>query len=67
MTLEEKIRKLPAKKRKIIEELVDIMLKDIETSEKLSPKWAGKAEKLGHDGVYWQHKALEWREDEVSR
>ena len=67
MTLEEKIRRLPPEKREVVEQLVDILLEDVKSGKKLSLSWAGKAEKLGRDGVYWQHKVLEWWSQDVSR
>ncbi|MCD6463821.1 MAG: hypothetical protein J7L52_09070 [Thermotogae bacterium] len=66
MILEEKIRKLPPEKREVIERLVDILLEGIKPGRKLSLNWAGKAEKLGRDGVYWQHKVLEWWSQDAS-
>ena len=60
MTLEEKIRRLPPKKKEIVEKIVDALL---EADEKKKPKfeWIGALKGIGRDGVYWQHKITEWR------
>ncbi len=60
MTLEEKIRKLSPRKKEIVEKLVDALL---ESEKESKPKfdWIGALEGIGKDGVYWQHKIMEWR------
>jgi hypothetical protein len=65
MDLIEKIKRLPPDKRKILERIVDSMIREKNSSEKPKFDWLGKAERLGRDGLYWQRKIMEWREKDV--